>query len=839
MSIYSVLIYYRKCNKNAFNMIMDYVRQGVKVYFLTESLKDELENALELEEIKTLTKLISSSILSINYDVGISLQHNNLIIVEDGNISNELKEELKLDGNFNIEQYEIEHEKFDTNLVIKAGAGTGKTKTMIDRVLYLVLKGIAKFEDIVMITFTNKAANQMRDKLLSRLESYYQIVDNKYKSKYLDLIDELAKMRIQTIHSFSKDIIEAFGIKLGISKDYKIRNLNYEKRKLLEDLINDYRFENGDLYDKYKYFPQYKLIDAIMEINNHLLNRGVDLNNNELILNWGVDEYHFYDFLGYLLNGLFQKIDEYKKTNSIIELYDLVNMLYKFINSNSDFTGLNINYLMIDEFQDTDVIQIEFVLWIMKQFNSIVFAVGDTKQGIYRFRGALETAFQQFKKELDDKLPGHNLKEYYLNKNYRSSQTIINELNYFFDRIVNINFDRNENKYFNFIKSDWLESTKKESKYPCIKFFSVENDQDNSINYICELVKKNNKRNYNLKENEKLEQIAVLVRTNKELEEVVEKLEKRNIVCNTEVSGSFYRSIAVREFYILIRALLFPKVMVDQYAFIQSSYGTGIDNNQILNNAKPTDQRYLNKILENNESYEKLNEYRQRIDNEPFHKIIKDIIDGYKPYINYGVKLAAERKNEEDIKIVIDKIKTKVINYKMNLSHLFYILDSRFSNIEMNVFDLEKFLRLMIQTNSSEDEKKIDAINNNYDITCMTVHKAKGLEFDHIVLPRTRHQFFNNKMDLHVFLNIKSISDVKVGYKFNMDELYISNDNYGENIYEEEREIIAEEIRLLYVALTRAKKYIHINKNEILSNTGTVKNWMELIERGGLGSGSI
>jgi DNA helicase-2/ATP-dependent DNA helicase PcrA len=215
---------------------------------------------------------------------------------------------------------------------------------------------------------------------------------------------------------------------------------------------------------------------------------------------------------------------------------------------------------------------------------------------------------------------------------------------------------------------------------------------------------------------------------------------------------------------------------------------------------------------------------------EPFMLVLKEIIEDFEPHINHGIKKLRERTEKEEV--AVKKIRTSATNYEINLLHLFTILDSNFSNAESSILDVEEFLNRMIQTDNIEDEKMLSFNNGRYDLTCMTVHKAKGLEFEHIVLPKTNNNFLHKNNEVNVFLNISNDGDIKVCYSVNLEELEIKNDLYSFNISKEDKEIVAEEIRLLYVALTRAKKSVHLNKNKIVSNSGRIKNWMGLLERG-------
>ena len=826
---YSVLWYERNWSEMTFSNIEHYITFGIKVYYITETTEEQYSEQLKKEQLKTLEQWKLDGLLSLHSKVKLSAKLEDNILAEDGLISRNLEVELEQCNQFNLGQYRMEHANYDQNLVVMAGAGTGKTKTMIDRILFLVLMDYAKLEEIVMITFTNEAASQMREKLTKRLENYFHAVENQWKEKFLTLIDQTTGMKIQTIHSYSKYIFKVFGDKIGISTRFHIRNLDYQKRKILELLINEYHFENKDLYQQIRYIPQYKIIDIFMKINHYCLARGIDCGDKEICVDWGEGEELYKPLFTYLMSGLNEKINEYKDSNDVMELSDLVTKLTSISKLDSLPNFIQVSYLFVDEFQDTDDIQIQFIVWLMEQLRVKLCVVGDKKQGIYRFRGAAPTAFELLATMIREKMPNEKIEYHYLQMNYRSSKQLIYAFNSFFEKVAL------ENLEFHFAKKDHLIETKESEYYSCIHTFPSSNNEsltDTRIEAIQELVEKVNRRN-RLNHGQKQETVAVLTRTNKELERIVNKLESIGLVCETEVSGNFYRCAAVREFYIMLMALLHPKVAAYQYAFVNSSYGEGDMNQEVLEHVGPEKLNYIKNIVENKKSWKRLQIYRDKLNQANFLEVLYLILDEFKPFLNYGMRKEQNYKSEEK-ETHISKAYTTVRNYKKNLDYLFQILESNFSATTSTLFELEEFLRIQIETDNIVNEKFVYNTGMEYDLVCMTVHKAKGLEFDHVVLPETKHQFVNHASNVIVLLHTGEKGKIEIGYRINVDNAVVSNSFYTEYHREENIQIIAEEVRLLYVALTRAKKSLHICKDLLVDNIGKPKNWMELIDKGGL-----
>lgn len=819
--IYSIFIYEKNFNKRSVYIIFNYIKKGIKVYYLTNSTELNYKDLISNEDHKIISSLKRNYMLSINFEVYLPINYN-YVEYEDGDIHNSIVDELKK-SKFNFEQYKIEHLPLDNHVVVKAGAGTGKTKTMIDRSIFLRHKNYCSFKEMVMITFTNKSAIEMKSRLSNRLEEYYNITKN---YKYLQWVDEISEMRIQTIHSFSKGFLEIFGDKIGIDRNSKIKSLIYERYKFIEDLINEYRFKSSENFKTFRYIPQYRLVKSIMKIENYIVTRGIDITTNFKDIDFGKDEFNFNDFLQFILLNLSNKVNKHKEENSVIEISDLVAKLREFVKLHKTLVDENIKYIMVDEFQDTDSVQVEFIIWLINNFKCKSFIVGDIKQSIYRFRGANYTAFKQFEEELKNVKIDNKIINCILSINYRSDYRLIDDLNNFFYNISNIYTERDEIKYFNFNENDKLKGSKKYNSEKVLYKFNKNNDsiEDNIAVYIRNIA-------FNRNENE---DIGVLVRTNKDLENIVERLELKGLVCKKEITGSFYRSIAIREFYIMLKALIYPKVALDQYALINSSYGFGIGNDVILNNFETT-SNYLEKIILKHPIYLKLDYFRKRMISEPFLKVLKEIIEEFKPNINFAIKRLRERIGIISEEELLKRTKTIATNYQFNILHLFTILDRTFSGTDSNILNVLEFIGNRIQTDNTEDEKMLSFKDGKYDVQCMTIHKSKGLEFDHVVLPDTRKAFLNKGTDsIKLFAKIDEYKEIKIGYNIKLEELDIKNNIYDLEINEENREVIAEEIRLLYVALTRAKKAIHIYKNPLVSRGGEINNWMKLIERGQL-----
>ncbi|SHI06017.1 UvrD-like helicase C-terminal domain-containing protein [Clostridium grantii DSM 8605] len=480
-------------------------------------------------------------------------------------------------------------------------------------------------------------------------------------------------------------------------------------------------------------------------MNNFISNKSIVSNE----LNFGEDSFEFNHMLEYLLNGLEKRLSKVKFETSGIEINDLVRKLKNLKNQDISKNKLDLSYILIDEFQDTDSIQVEFLLWLINYSGCYATVVGDIKQSIYRFRGAEYTAFNEYTNKLIQQVDKNEIKNCILDKNYRSEENLLNSINDFFVNVGDKKADTNDQlKYFQFKESDKLKSIIKGKSGQGLKRFYVDNSESKfqgKIDYIIDLIEEiNSNKIKDNSNNAEKESITVLVRSNENVDRVVKELERNSILCKTEKKGGFYRSIAIKEFYVLLKALLYPNVSLYQYALSNSSYGEGISNDIILDDFS-VNRDYLKRIVEDTEVFEILRTYIEDLKHYPTLEVLEKVVKQLEPYKKYGINFMKDRKNQiDDDEELLKKVKTIMIN---------------------------------------------------------------------------------------IFINDKD-GKILLGYCISLDENQFSNTHYENKITEEEKEIIAEETRLLYVAITRGKKSVHMYNSKLSYDNGRINTWSNLIARG-------
>lgn len=295
---------------------------------------------------------------------------------------------------FNINGYDLDNTQIDAikseakSTLVVAGAGSGKTLTILGKLKYLIEVKKVPEEDILCISFTNETVNSLKKKT----------EENGYN------------LDIYTFH------------KLGLSI---LGNVDIIDDNYLDFIINEY-FESFIRYGKKKYikslFYSFDNIDKLYETNDYIKLKKTIGTFIRLAKSNNIGVKEIYDFYKYSL------FNERKLLKIIMEIYtiyirecesvkridfdDMIINATKMVKK----TNLNYQYIIIDEFQDTSLVRFNLINEIIKKCNSKVFVVGDDWQSIYRFSGCNLNIFIQFSKYFDD-VSQYNLKYTYRNSN--------------------------------------------------------------------------------------------------------------------------------------------------------------------------------------------------------------------------------------------------------------------------------------------------------------------------------------------------------------------------------------------------------------------------------------
>lgn len=738
----------------------------------------------------------------------------------DGEISEQSRELLRyLDKStsFNLNQYRLEHERIDCDIMVMAGAGTGKTTSMIARISYLVYRYKLTAETLpdtlFMLTFTNDAARNMKQRLKDYFQDYFLLTMD-YDA--LNLSECVESMRIGTIHALSKRILEHYSVSLGLGKTLQIVSGKYERDSFLSITLNEYVEANREDCNAIG-LPMYELQKRISDILDKLHNKNIDILKDPL--DWGsAPDQALHKIITHVLKATEQKAREHFDSISAVRLCDLIIKMKELVREHSDdlkADHIPVRYVFIDEFQDTDDVQIDLIRKFREVYRFSLFVVGDTKQCIYRFRGANDKAFDYLVSQQERS----RWNTFELSKNYRTDKKLLRAFDLRFslwgennlleyrdgDHLVGVkeyNFEDRENTYY-YAERRWG------------------NEADKAMRLVQILRRLNEDPAIGAGE-----QIAILVRENKQIENIKAICSHNGIGIETDVGGILYKLQPAIDLYKLVKALQHyrdPKHLFNLYSTYYISAPMPKELMFVYRHSSDGTIRLQGLFSTKLNPIPNWNHYVEAIKYEPILKILREVVLELAPWVNYG-----DRELTED-----DKLRARDF-YRHNLDALFEKMTYGSNSDYLTVNRVERFLEIMLLTGQKEQSREPLASEQKANIVCMTVHKAKGLEFHSVILP-----FMS---DIIGSKNHKGISDIivldnRIGYSVKTDNRHtVTNDYYQGFKADEVEDRRDEEARILYVAMTRAKKRLIYFDDQ--KNSGTIaepKNWQALLR----GSGTI
>lgn len=784
------------------------------------------------------------SVLSVAFD-----KEPTSFIIRNGNYNSDQERMLKKlceRSQFNFEQYQVEHTAPEKNIVIRAGAGTGKTHTMISRIAFICYTQNVPLqkmtERIVMITFTNEAADQMEEKLKAYFRNCYLVTS---KPDYLQMISQIDHMQISTIHSYAKNLIAQMGTSFGYGVDLGITSSEFYRRKKISDLLDAYihqkEMEQGKDYTDRLGMPVYAIRDSILDFIGKLHNKSVNIGDIEaqdfgtLLNNESHGELH--ELLASVIPAVEREYFEELLANNKIHLSSMMSVLNRFINNPESEGRIRElkkekhaqQFMFVDEFQDTDDSQIESLLHIAQILDYKLFLVGDVKQCIYRFRGAKEKAFDQLGiAENPDKWL-----EFSLRRNYRTDKYLLD----IFDRSFT-KWGRLDEEFLTYdTDKDRLLGTKDyNGKYLANvnRFYRrlPATSEEMRIPVLVEEIKRIQKRiqyeeSHGIKLSAKEKSIAILVRENWQADMIRTDCARLGISVHTNTGGDLYMSQPAIDMLTLVNALVHFDEADYLYNLVTSNFfNLDIPKSNLYEirmkirtsgwRAK-TDEKeqvnylinFMNLMLAN--TADKSNKWEYIVASlrtQPILQAIRKVYSTLEPWKHFSSD------------------PWKQHYYQLNVDLLFEQIINAYNVDRLTINTLQEHLHNSIVSQVSVDSRIPAQDEEEISIQCITVHKSKGLEYGHVIMPFCSASMnFIKKTQLHISTT-KHQDRYRIGYSMSVGDSgeTIQNDLYDEII--EMSEKAREETRVLYVAMTRSIRsfsWIEIQGKQNLS-------WQNLIE---------
>ncbi len=601
-----------------------------------------------------------------------------------------IKQDYKVDyaNELNPKQLEAVTSRDGAILVI-AGAGTGKTKTLTYRTARLIEDGINP-ENILLLTFTRKASAQM----LNRAS--------------LVLDERCDKVAGGTFHSFSNLILRKYSKLLGLKNNFTIMDMSDS-----EDAIN---LITNTLYPKKeKRFPKKS---TILEIYSKSVNKERPV--KEIIEK---EYYNFSDVEDKIIQ-IQQAYVKYKRENSLLDYDDLLLYLKFLLSENENIRKKLSNqykYIMIDEYQDTNTLQADIIKLLASEHNNVM-AVGDDSQSIYAFRGA------NYRNILDFPNIFPNVKIIKLEQNYRSNQNILNLAN----NIIAKAKEGYKKELYSTINDNIMpaivraKNSTMEAEFVCEKILELL-DEDIPLNDIAVLIR-NARMSYNL-----------------EIE-----LAKRNIPFQKFGGPKFMDSAHIKDIIAHLRVILNPDDTISLNRILLLLKGIGAKTTSLIIPVMQN-KNYDLKLLPSKYSSQLAPLFKIILNSkveENLARLVENVIQYYKPILKE--RYDDWQKREKDLE------------HFLYLSKQYKKLDSFLSDLALE--PPEASVEGMYKNNIKDDC-----------LTISTIHSAKGLEWNSVFIIGAVDGRFPS------------------AYSFNSTE---------------ETE---EELRLMYVAVTRAKSNLFIS----------------------------
>ena len=733
--------------------------------------------------------------------------------------------------NFNFDQYLVEHANIENNVIVRAGAGTGKTHTMISRIAYICYKQNCAMKEmasrIVMITFTDDAANQMEEKIKQHFNNYYLLTGN---SDCLAFINMIEGMQISTIHSYAKKIITALGMEFGYGEELSVTSGDYKLRQIISETVDAYIVEKqrkkGADYVRKLGMPIYQINKSIFTMITRLHNQSVDVaslrpENFGISISEGGEDLH--DLITTVVPVIEKQAEDYFRNGNRLHLSNMMSMLDQCIRNKENVQRLlrmqtgRPQFMFVDEFQDTDDVQIEALTKIASLLQYKLFVVGDVKQCIYRFRGAQENACEQL-----DYKDNENWKLYSLVKNYRTDKELLDLFHNSFSG-MGMSYPGGEQLLIyggeDGAESGRLKGTRSFNKAlqrsDYYKEITITDEKDRLPALFREIERqKSLLQKREQKSGKKLtgrhKEIAILVRENWQAETIKKEGKNRGIDIFTNTGGDLYMSEPALDMLTLANALLHYDEADYLYSFVSSNFiGGSVSKGQLFmqrekdnkNTWKKTKAQEITQAktlvdainrelsVADGDTWKDWNKIVLKLRTMPVLQVLRKLYQILKPWVNYGK----------------DNIR-KRSSYKLNVELLFEELIRSVNADSVSINSLVDVLKANIVSQKNVDSREIE--NTESDeviIRCVSVHKAKGLEYGAVILPYCSYAIDRMKRtDMNV--SVFSGENVRIGYqiKFDVDHMKATyqNDIFDEGIEKNER--MREEARILYVAMTRA-----------------------------------
>ncbi|MBL7700863.1 MAG: UvrD-helicase domain-containing protein [Ferruginibacter sp.] len=576
-------------------------------------------------------------------------------------------------------------------LMIIAGAGSGKTKVLTTRITHLMAAHKVDSFNILALTFTNKAAAEMKE----RVE---RILGN----------TEARNLYIGTFHSVFARILRAEAPKLGYPSNFTIYDTD-DAKSVVKTVINELALDD-------KQYKPNVVYNRISSAKNSLIGPA------EYINDWALQQ----EDARANRPALGQIYDAYSKRcfkNGAMDFDDLLFKMYILLKNFPEALSKyqrKFKYIMIDEYQDTNTAQYE-IIKLLGAMHENVCVVGDDAQSIYSFRGATIENILQFEKDYDE------VKVIKLEQNYRSTQNILNIAN----EVIANNKGQIEKRLF----TDNAQGEK-------ISLVRTMTDNDEG-KMVADTIQEQKLRNHYFNKD-----FAILYRTNAQSRSFEEALRRMGIAYRIYGGMSFYQRKEVKDFIAYLRLVVNPR---DEEALkrIINFPARGIGKTTVDKAVLFANEANLSMwdILCNAAMYGYKSGTLEAIDN--FVLMIKMFQSELEKKNAYDLAVIVGKSTNIVKELFNDKTTEGLARYEnvqelLNSIKEFTETPSNFEDGEVGDKSLGGYLQQIVLLTDADEEKGNDDV-----VKLMTIHAAKGLEFPVVFVGGLEESLFPNAMSIN------------------------------------------------------------------------------------------
>ena len=611
-------------------------------------------------------------------------------------------------------------------LLILAGAGSGKTTVLVNRIAYILQSGLCRPWNILAITFTNKAAGELKERICNTVP------------------EGDGDIWAATFHSTCARILRRYGDRLGYSSHFTVYATDDQKR-LMKDIVKQLNIDE-------KILPVKSVLSEISKAKDKMQTPADMLRDAD------------HDYRKQSIAKAYEIYQKRLQTADAMDFDDLLCKAVELFRQNPEILGYYQNqfkYIMVDEYQDTNRVQYEFVRMLAEKHGNIC-VVGDDDQSIYKFRGATIENILSF----ENTFKGAQIIR--LEQNYRSTKTILNAAN----EVISNNTVRKG-------KTLWTENAEGEK----IELHTCEDERDEAM-FIAQTIMDG------VADGRSYSDYAILYRTNAQSNAIEQSLSRSGVPHRIIGGHRFYDREEIRDMIAYLQVINNPHDDVRLRRIINvPKRGIGGRTLKIAAEIGTGLGESIYTIIRDAESYPQLSRSAAKL------KSFVALIDGL---------IEAEESGDYSLAELYNLI-LEHTNYEAYLRHEKENADVRIENIEelsSNIIKFEEDYGEEADLSGFLEEISLMTDIDNYDAeadTCvmMTLHSAKGLEFPVVFITGMEDGLFPSIASM---MNPEEIGEERrlayVGITRAKEKLYLTKTRtrmlFGSTTYNKESRFVSE-----------------------------------------------